>query len=94
MSKKKPNAGQPYQSQEYIVEIDLYLNGSYIKPGTLVKIKHDRTAWTFVTMYHNLEKDVQWVNLMSPMGYKSVRPDRIAGEFIAKRSRRKKEISD
>lgn len=94
MSRKKVKVREPYQDQDYIVEIELHLNGKYIKPGTLLKIKHDRTAWTFVTMYHNLEKDVQWINLMSPMGYKSVRPDKISGEFIAKRSRRKKESSD
>lgn len=93
MSRKKVKAREPYQDQDYIVEVELFLDGNYVKPGTLLKIKHDRTAWTFVTMYHNLEKDVQWVNLMSPMGYKSVRPDKITGEFIAKRSRRKK-VSD
>lgn len=90
MSKRKVKSREPYQDQDYIVEVQLHLNGKPVKPGTLLKLKHDRTAWTFVTMYHNLEKDVQWVNLMSPMGYKSVRPDKIAGEFIAKRSRRKK----
>lgn len=90
MSRKKAVARKPYQDQDYIVEVDLYLEGKYIKPGTLLKIKHDRTAWTYTKMYHNREKDVQWINLMSPMGYKSVRPDKIAGEFIQKRSRRKK----
>lgn len=90
MKKKGVPIQQLPYGNENIVKIDLYLNGKYIKPGTLLKIKHDRTAWTFIDMYHNQEKDVQWVDLRSPMGFRSVRPDKIAGEFIQKRSRRKK----
>lgn len=88
--KEKIKPRKPFQDQAHIVEIDLYLNGKYVKPGTLLKIKHDRTAWAFLTMYHNQEKDVQWIDLRSPMGFKSVRPDKIAGEYIQKKSRRKK----
>lgn len=90
MSRKKVKTREPYQDQDYIVEVELSIDGKPVRAGTLLRIKHDKTAWTYLTMYHNVEKDVQWVNLRSPMGFKSVRPDRIAGEYIQKRSRRKK----
>lgn len=90
MRKKQVPARGAFYNQPHIVLIDLHLHGEYIKPGTLLRIKHDRTAWTYLCMYHNQEKDVQWVDLRSPEGFKSVRPDKIAGEFIQKRSRRKK----
>lgn len=91
MSRKKIEHKEPFHNQPQIVPIDLYFNGEYIKPGTLLRLKHDRTAWTYMNMYHNQEKDVQWIDLRSPMGFKSVRPDKIAGEYIQKKSRRKKQ---
>lgn len=90
MKKSKYKPFRPYENQPHIVPIELTLNGKHIKPGTLLKIKHDRTAWTFLAMYHNMEKDVQWVDLRSPMGFRSVRPEKLAGEFIQKKSRLKK----
>ena len=92
--KKRVEARGSFYNQPHIVLIDLNLNGNYIKPGTLLKLKHDRTAWTYMCMYHNQEKDVQWIDLRSPMGFKSVRPDKIAGEYIQKKSRRKKAKAD
>lgn len=91
MSKRKSVHSEPFHSQPQIVSIDLYLDNEYVKPGTLLRIKHDRNAWTYMSMYHNQEKDVQWIDLRSPMGFKSVRPDKIVGEYIQKKSRRKKQ---
>lgn len=86
--------GVPIQEFPYgnakIVKIDLCLHGEPVKIGTLLRIKHDRTAWTFMGMYYNQELDVEWIDLRSPMGFKSVRPDKIVGEFIQKKSQRKK----
>lgn len=91
MNKKKAvSSAGPFQKQPHIVKIDLHLDGEPVAPGTLVRIKHDKTAWTYMSMYHNQEKDVKWVDLRSPMGFKSVRPDKIAGEYTRKIPRKRK----
>ena len=80
---------EAYWYNKDIYFADYYLDGELIKPGTLLRIKNDRTAWSFSRMVVNAKLGTEWVELTSPYGWKSVRPDRIMGTFI-KKSRRKR----
>jgi len=91
--KKAVERKEPYWYNQEIQFVDYYLNGELISPGTLLKIKNDRTAWTFSRKVVNSKLGVEWVELTSPYGWKSVRPDRIMGTFI-KKSRRKRKGKD
>ena len=74
---------------------DYYLEGELIKPGTLLRIKNDRTAWSFSRMVVNARLGTEWIELTSPYGWKSVRPHKIMGTYIKKsRTKRKRKSSD
>lgn len=84
---------QAYWYNKDIYFADYYLDGELVKPGTLLKIKNDRTAWSFSRMVVNAKLGTEWIELTSPYGWKSVRPERIMGTFI-KKSRRKRRVKD
>lgn len=85
-----PQTKEPYWYNEHIYFDDFYIKGELIQPGTLLKIKSDKTAWTFKRRVINNKLGTEWIELASPYGWKSVRPDRIMGTYIKKVTRRRK----
>jgi len=84
----------PYFLNPDISFIDLYINKELIAPGTLLRIKNDRTIYVFQRMCYNSRLGKEWVDLRSQSNgdWKSVYPDKIAGKYLAKRSRAKKSV--
>lgn len=80
---------EPYWYNKNIRFDDYYLDGDLVEPGTLLKIKNDRTAWVFMRRVLNEELGVEWIELKSPYGWRSVRPDRIMGTYIKKTTKRR-----
>lgn len=87
--KVKPR--EPYYWTDSIYQVQLIFKGQEIQPGTLFKLKSDRTVYVFESMYYNKDLDVEWVNFRSQSNgeWKSVRPNKIMRLFIAKKSRTK-----
>lgn len=95
MSKKKASeTRKPYGHNPDIHFTDYYLNGDLIRPGTLLRIKNDRTAWSFYRMVVNEKLGTEWIELTSPYGWKSVRPDKIMGTYIKKQTKRRKKVNE
>lgn len=76
-----------------ITFIDLYIKKELITPGTLLRVKNDRRVYVFQRMCYNSRLDKEWIDLRSQENgdWLSVRPDRIRGVHIAKKSRVKKQ---
>lgn len=94
MARRKKNSIEefpPYHLNPDIVFIDLYFKGQLIKPGTLLRVKHDRKTYIFERMCCNTRLNTEWVDLRCQENgdWLSVRPDKISG-LVVKRSRRKK----
>lgn len=94
MKKKASVQREPYWHNPDIYFTDYYLDGDLVTPGTLLRIKNDRTAWTFARMVVNAKLGTEWIELTSPYGWKSVRPDKIMGTFIKKSQRKRKRKVD
>lgn len=96
MSRKKivPETKRAYWYNPDITFKDYYLDGELIKPGTLLRIKNDRTAWSFSRMVVNTKLEVEWIELTSPYGWKSVRPEKIMGTFLKKSKVKRKRKDD
>lgn len=88
--KKHAEVRKPYWYNEDIYFADYYLDGELVKPGTLLRIKNDRTAWSFTRMVVNAKLGTEWIELTSPYGWKSVRPNKIMGTYIKKSQRKKR----
>lgn len=96
MSRKKivTETKRSYWYNPDIIFKDYYLDGELIKPGTLLRIKNDRTAWSFSRMVVNTRLEVEWIELTSPYGWKSVRPEKIMGTFLKKSKVKRKRKDD
>lgn len=95
MGRKKSTIKEqaPYWHNEDIsLFYEMEVNKNTIKAGDLVKVKHDRAIFRFNRLVVNSAKGTEWCDLycISEGGWKSVRPDKIAGPYVAKRSRAKK----
>ncbi len=81
-----------YANPNIVTYFELTVGNDVLKSGDKVHIKGDtRTQWRFRHLAHNIELDSQWVDLISDMGFRSVRIEQL--KFIRpvkKRSRRHK----
>ena len=84
---------EPYWHNEdisliYIIEF----NKEEVKPGTLLKIKHERSIFRFIRLVVNAETGKEWIDVFDVTlgGWRSFYVERIAGLHYAKKSRAKK----
>lgn len=71
---------------------EIMYNKETITVGTLIKIKHERSVFRFDRLVVNTDTKKEWIDVYDTTlgGWRSFYPDRLAGPFIAKRSRAKK----
>lgn len=64
-----------------------------VTPGTIIKLKHDRTQYRFICYVHDSRLNSTWIELMSVNGYKATRIENISNVLVtSKRSRAKKNV--
>lgn len=64
-----------------------------VTPGTVIKLKHDRTQYRFICYVYDARLNSTWVELLSVNGYKSARIENISKVLVTtKRSRAKKHV--
>lgn len=92
---RKKNAIEPmpaYHLNPDIHFIDLYIKKELIRPGALLRVKNDKKIYIFERMCTNVRLNTTWIDLrsLSDGDWLSIRPERLKGLHIAKKSRVKK----
>lgn len=91
--KKQIESKEPYWYNENISLVyELKFKKDLIVPGTLIKIKNDRSIYRFVNLVVNTELGVEWIDVFDTTlgGKRSFYVNKIMGIHTAKRSRAKK----
>lgn len=81
-----------YKDVENIhVQYELTHGKDIIKPGTLIKIKHERPQFKFRCLVHNTKTNTTWIECVEVNGaFRAFRIEKLKGVVKAKKSRRRK----
>ncbi len=86
---KEPWANDPNKTVHY----EFLWKKRTVTPGTIIKLKNDRTQYRFICYVHDIRLNSTWVELMSNKGYRAVRIEKISNVLVtSKRSRAKKNV--
>lgn len=72
------------------VTYEFEFKGHVVKAGTQLKLKNDRTTYTFLCLVHDSRLDKTWLELIGPCGFHFKTIDRVMSVAGIKRSYRKK----
>lgn len=84
---------QPYwYNPDIALVYELQYKKELLTPGRLIKIKFERSVFRFDRLVVNAKTHKEWIDVydIKNGGWRSFTPDRIAGLYIAKKSRAKK----
>lgn len=72
------------------VTYEFQFKSHLVRPGMQFKLKNDRTIYTFKCLVTDIVTGATWVEAISMMGFKFVRPEKIMSLVGIKKSYRKK----
>lgn len=79
-------------NEDIFIYYELEFNGDIIKPGDVIKFKHETGTFRFKNLAHNIKKDVQWIDCYDEQSgvYRSFYVADLKGLGKVKKSRKKK----
>jgi len=83
----------PYKLNDHVsVTYELQFGRDLIKPGSLIKFKHERGLYSFSCVAHHAGRDTTWIDCrdITTGAFHSFDINRLKGPVVKKRSRRKK----
>lgn len=80
-----------WHNPDISIILELQFNKDLITPGTLIKIKHERSVFRFDRLVVNAKTQKEWIDVYDTTlgGWRSFYPDKISG-LVYKRSLAKK----
>lgn len=91
--KRNVESLKPYwHNPDIFIVYEMKFRKDVIEPGTLIRVKNERSIFRFIRLVRNEKTGQEWVDLFDTTlgGWRSFYPDKIMGLYVAKKSRAKR----